>query len=64
VVGAGQAVFRLAPDGEREIAIAIPESEIGAFKPGQAAKSVLGLGRRGDKPVAGRLREYRRWPIR
>jgi multidrug efflux system membrane fusion protein len=66
VVGAGQAVFRLAPDGEREVAIAIPESEIGAFKPGQAAdRPFLGNGRRGGQaawPAA--CAKCRRWPIR
>lgn len=58
VVGAGQAVFRLAPDGEREVAISIPESEIGAFKPGQAAKvSFWATAGAADRPVSGRLRE-------
>jgi RND family efflux transporter MFP subunit len=58
VVGAGQAVFRLAPDGEREVAISIPESEIGAFKPGQAATvRFWATAGAADRPVAGRLRE-------
>jgi multidrug efflux system membrane fusion protein len=65
VVGAGQAVFRLAPDGEREVAISIPESEIGAFKPGQVAKvsfwATAGAGRPAW-PVA--CARYRRWPTR
>ena len=56
VVGAGQAVFRLAPDGECEVAISIPESEIGAFKPGQAVRFWATAGA-ADRPVAGRLRE-------
>lgn len=55
VVAAGQGVFRLAPDGEREVAIALPESEVAGFKLGQAAEVRLWSG--DDKPVAGRLRE-------
>ncbi len=55
VVSAGQAVFRLAPDGEREIAIAIPESEVGRFKLGQPAEVSLWSG--ADKAIQGRLRE-------
>ena len=55
VVSAGQGVFRLAADGEREVAISIPESEVGRFKLGQAAEVRLWSG--GDKPFAGRLRE-------
>jgi RND family efflux transporter MFP subunit len=38
VVSVGQAVFRLAPDGDREVAIALPEGEVGGFKLGQAAQ--------------------------
>ena len=58
VVGSGQAVFRLAPDGEREVAISIPESEVGAFKPGQVAKvSFWATAGVADRPVSGRLRE-------
>lgn len=58
VVGAGQAVFRLAPDGEREVAISIPESEVGAFKPGQVAKvSFWARAGAASMPVSGRLRE-------
>ena len=41
VVAAGQPVFRLAPDGEREIAISLPETDIGAIKLGQAATVTL-----------------------
>lgn len=55
VTGAGQGVFRLAPDGEREVAINIPETEVGRLKPGQAAEVRLWSG--GEKPLAGRLRE-------
>ena len=58
VVSAGQAVFRLAPDGEREVAISIPESEVAAFKPGQIAKvSFWATGGEAGMPVSGRLRE-------
>ncbi|MBL8478810.1 MAG: efflux RND transporter periplasmic adaptor subunit [Sterolibacteriaceae bacterium] len=55
VVSVGQAVFRLAPDGEREIAISIPEGEVAGFKLGQAAEVRVWSG--GDKPIAGSLRE-------
>lgn len=58
VVSAGQAVFRLAPDGEREISIAIPEGEVRGFKLGQAAEvtfwATSGVA---AKPVVGQLRE-------
>jgi RND family efflux transporter MFP subunit len=58
VVSAGQAVFRLAPDGEREIAIALPEGEVGAFKLGQAAEVTFwATPGAAIKPLAGRLRE-------
>ncbi|MDO8788840.1 MAG: efflux RND transporter periplasmic adaptor subunit [Sulfuritalea sp.] len=58
VVSAGQAVFRLAPDGEREIAIAFPEGEVSAFKLGQAAEVSFWAGSgAAAKPLAGRLRE-------
>lgn len=58
VVSVGQAVFRLAPDGEREIAIALPEGEVSAFKLGQAAEvSFWATSGPAAKPLAGRLRE-------
>jgi membrane fusion protein, multidrug efflux system len=58
VVSAGQAVFRLAPDGEREIAIALPEGELGNFKPGQAAEVTFwAASGPAAQPLAGRLRE-------
>jgi membrane fusion protein, multidrug efflux system len=41
VVAAGQPVFRLAPDGEREIAISLPETDIGKIKVGQSATVTL-----------------------
>ncbi len=58
VVSVGQPVFRLAPDGEREIAIALPESEVSAFKLGQAAEvSFWAAQGAAAKPLTGRLRE-------
>jgi multidrug efflux system membrane fusion protein len=58
VVSAGQAVFRLAPDGEREIAIAFPEGEVRAFKLGQAAEVTFWASQgAATKPLAGQLRE-------
>lgn len=53
VVGAGQAVFRLARDGEREVAIAIPESRLAGLTIGVAAEVELWAG----KTYRGRLRE-------
>lgn len=53
VVGAGQAVFRLARDGEREVAIAIPESRLAGLKVGAVAEVELWAG----KIYRGRLRE-------
>ena len=58
VVSVGQAVFRLAPDGEREIAIALPENEVTSFKLGQAAEvSFWAAGGATAKPLVGRVRE-------
>lgn len=58
VVSAGQAVFRLAPDGEREIAIALPENEVTGFKLGQAAEvSFWASQGTSQKSLTGRLRE-------
>lgn len=58
VVSAGQAVFRLAPDGEREIAIALPEGELSGFKLGQAAEVTFWAASGPTaKPLVGRLRE-------
>jgi RND family efflux transporter MFP subunit len=53
VVGAGQAVFRLARDGEREVAIAIPESRLAGLQVGAAATVELWVG----KTYKGKLRE-------
>ncbi|MDZ4252060.1 MAG: efflux RND transporter periplasmic adaptor subunit, partial [Sulfuritalea sp.] len=58
VVSVGQAVFRLAPDGDREIAIALPEGEVSGFKLGQAAEvSFWAAGGATGKPLTGRVRE-------
>lgn len=58
VVSVGQAVFRLAPDGEREIAIALPENEVSSFKLGQAAEVTFwAAGGAAGKPLVGRMRE-------
>lgn len=57
VVGVGQPVLRLAPDGEREVAIAIPESQLAGLKVGAVADITLpGAGGDGVH-LAGRLRE-------
>lgn len=53
VVTSGQAVFRLARDGEREVAIVIPENRVAALKIGDAVTVTLWAG----KEYAGRLRE-------
>lgn len=53
VVGAGQPVFRIARAGEREVAIAIPESRLAGLKVGAPAEIELWAG----KTYRGRLRE-------
>lgn len=53
VVTAGQGVFRLARDGEREVAVAIPETRIAGLKPGAPASVEMLSG----KTYAGKLRE-------
>lgn len=55
VVVTGQPVLRLAPDGEREVAIAIPESQLADLKVGAAAEIVLLAS--GAAPLSGHLRE-------
>jgi multidrug efflux system membrane fusion protein len=55
VVAAGQTVFVLAAEGEREIAINLPEQTISSFKVGQ--KVAVGLWSRPDQRLAGTLRE-------
>lgn len=53
VVAAGQPVFRLAKDGEREVAIAIPESRLAGLQVGAEATVELWAG----KTYRGRVRE-------
>jgi RND family efflux transporter MFP subunit len=55
VVGAGQAVFRLAPEGAREIAIAVPENEFAGVKLGQEAS--VSLWANAASSIMGRVRE-------
>lgn len=57
VVAAGQPVFNLAPDGEREVAIALPETEVAKLAVGMPAEVTLWA--QGDKapPLAGKIRE-------
>ncbi|HYR06107.1 MAG TPA: efflux RND transporter periplasmic adaptor subunit [Gallionella sp.] len=57
VVVTGQPVLRLAPDGEREVAIAIPESQLANLKVGTAAEIALLTAGAGAVPLSGRLRE-------
>ncbi len=54
VVATGQPVFRLARDGEREVAIALPENALDGLKPGAEAEVSLWAT---DKRYRGRLRE-------
>ncbi|MDP2794844.1 MAG: efflux RND transporter periplasmic adaptor subunit [Sulfurisoma sp.] len=56
VVAAGQGVFRLARDGEREVAINIPESRVAGQKVGAGGTVELWAGERG-KAYKGVLRE-------
>lgn len=56
VVAAGQGVFRLARDGGREVAIAIPEARLAGLKVGAAAMVELWSNGTG-KVYQGRLRE-------
>lgn len=55
VVAAGQPVLRLAPDGEREVEIAVPELQLADLKIGAPAEIILLTA--GAAPLAGRLRE-------
>jgi RND family efflux transporter MFP subunit len=57
VVAAGQPVLRLAPDGEREVEIAIPEAHLAGLKVGAAAEITLLAAGENAVPLAGRLRE-------
>lgn len=55
VVAAGQTVFALAVDGEREVAINLPEHSIERFKVGQAVE--VSLWSQPDRRFAGEIRE-------
>lgn len=55
VVAAGQAVFVLAADGEREIAISLPEAGIERYAIGQEV--LISLWSKPDQRIPGRLRE-------
>jgi len=56
VVSAGQPVFRVAQDGEREVAIAIPESRLASVRVGASASIEINAG--GEmRTIAGRVRE-------
>jgi len=57
VVAAGQAVLRVAQDGEREVAIAIPESRYAGLKVGMKAEIVLWSEMAEGKVRSGQLRE-------
>ena len=54
VVSAGQPVLRIARDGEREVAIAVPEAGVIDLKPGMTAEISLWSG---GRAYQGRLRE-------
>lgn len=56
VVSAGQPVLRLAQEGGREVAIAIPESQLAGLKLGAPAVITLWAGE-GESSFAGKLRE-------
>ncbi|MFA5683891.1 MAG: efflux RND transporter periplasmic adaptor subunit [Lysobacteraceae bacterium] len=55
VVAAGQTVYVIAADGEREVAIDLPEQDIGHYAPGQ--RVMVSLWSRPDQPLQGTLRE-------
>lgn len=57
VVGAGQAVLKVAQDGEREIAVAIPEAQFGELKIGMKADVALWADNGTTQHFTGRLRE-------
>ena len=57
VVSAGQTIIRLAQDGEREVAIAIPESQFADLKIGMKAEVTLWGEGSENYHQAGRLRE-------
>ena len=55
VVAAGQTVFVIAADGEREVSISLPEADIAQYKVGQPV--LISLWSKPDQRIAGRLRE-------
>ncbi|TPG80625.1 efflux RND transporter periplasmic adaptor subunit [Pseudomonas arsenicoxydans] len=55
VVAAGQTVFTIATDGEREVLISLPEQSFGRFKVGQPVS--VELWTQPDQRFAGRIRE-------
>lgn len=57
VVSAGQPVLRVAQDGEREVAVAIPESQLADLKIGAAAEVTLLADVGSGMHLTGRLRE-------
>jgi len=57
VVGAGQAIVRIAQDGKREVAISIPESRYTSFRTGMAAQMELSLAGSGVQTFSGHVRE-------
>ncbi|MDZ4202159.1 MAG: efflux RND transporter periplasmic adaptor subunit [Gallionella sp.] len=57
VVSAGQPVLRVAYDGEREVAISIPESQLAGLKVGAPAEVTLWAGEGEAEVYKGRLRE-------
>lgn len=57
VVSAGQPVLRVAYDGEREVAISIPESKLAGLKVGVPAEVTLWAGEGEAAVYRGRLRE-------
>lgn len=57
VVTAGQPVFRLAPDGEREVAINLPETEVAHFAAGMPAEVSLWAQGQAAPALAGKIRE-------
>lgn len=59
VVAAGQPVFRLAPDGDREVAIDVAENEVARMVPGMDAEVTLwaAVGQGEVRKLAGKVRE-------
>ena len=57
VVSAGQPVVRLAESGEREVLIAVPESQFSKLKIGAAAEVTLSSDEHAELKLSGRLRE-------